>query len=188
MKEVSSKSLNDDELALLDNLLLEYANEESDEGIFTLSELDGYLTAIISSPMLIQPSTWIPAIWDNDLPEWENEQEMAMFFDLLFRHYNSIIMMLQTGLEYYSPCFEYSNFTDGDYPIVDDWCFGYMRGVKLADWQNLPTKLQPYLKLIEAQTHLHSSLDDYVSPSLQEQNELADRLIEAAVEIYRYFR
>jgi len=37
---------------------------------------------------------------------------------------------------------------DQEFIVVEDWCFGYMKGVALGDWSSLPVALQPELATI----------------------------------------
>lgn len=65
--------LTDDELAYLDSVLLNRIDEDSvteasDEGISCVSELDGFLTAIVSGPETVVPSRWLPAVWGDFEP------------------------------------------------------------------------------------------------------------------------
>ena len=64
--------------------------EDTDEGILDISELDGFFTAIVSSPVMIPPSQWLPAVWGEYEPVWESEKEFEGIFTLLMRHMNDI--------------------------------------------------------------------------------------------------
>ena len=65
--------LTDDELEQLDRFLLERIDddtdtEDKDSGILNISELDGLFTAIVSSPVAVQPSQWLPVVWGDFEP------------------------------------------------------------------------------------------------------------------------
>ena len=102
MKMMDFKPLTEDELEELDQLILEYATEESDKGIYSLVELDGFLTAILSSPTLIQPSQWLPRLWDYQEPQWKNKKVFGRYIDLIFRYYNELIDRLNRGIAGFS--------------------------------------------------------------------------------------
>lgn len=70
MKTLSAEPLNNKELIFLEETLIKYGNDDS---ILSVSELDGFLTNIISGPNTIQPSQWLPIIWGghSNEPEWE---------------------------------------------------------------------------------------------------------------------
>ena len=60
-------SLTDQELDQLEDFLLDRIDEDidtsdMDEGIFDASTLDGFFTAIVSGPEMIQPSRWLPVV------------------------------------------------------------------------------------------------------------------------------
>jgi len=52
--------LNESELEWLDDVLTKY---NTDKAILDVSELDGLLTAVLSSPYEIEPEQWLVAIW-----------------------------------------------------------------------------------------------------------------------------
>jgi hypothetical protein len=63
-----SRPLSDDELDRLESLLLVRVDEDAvtddtDEGVLTVSELDGLLTALVSGPVTVVASRWLPAVW-----------------------------------------------------------------------------------------------------------------------------
>jgi len=132
--------LSEEELDRLDNFLLERIDDDTDttdkdEGVLDVSELDGLFAAIISGPVLIQPSQWLPAIWGDFEPVWESEQEFQDVFSLMVRHMNSIASMLMERPEDFEPLFLEREVKGKCYTLVDDWCSGYVRGVALAENQ-----------------------------------------------------
>ena len=129
--------LNDDELNWLDDFLLERIDENADvegkdEGILDVSELDGLLTAVVSGPVTIPPSKWVPQVWGDFEPVWEDEQEIRHVMTMLMRHMNSIAVMLMEQPGDFEPIFLERELEGITYAIVDEWCEGYMRGVVLA--------------------------------------------------------
>ena len=65
--------LNEDEQNLLDTFLLHRVDDDAetevkDEGIFEACTLDGFLTAVVSGPVTIQPSRWLPVVWGDFEP------------------------------------------------------------------------------------------------------------------------
>ena len=94
-----STPLTDEECDLLDRFLLERIDEEADtldkdEGVLDISELDGLFTALISGPLSVAPSQWLPAVWGDFAPVWESEKEFQEIFSLMIRHMNSIAHIL----------------------------------------------------------------------------------------------
>ncbi len=134
--------LAEDEIDWLDEFLLNRLDVETsdaiaaaggDEGIIGMSELDGFLTAIVSGPNVIMPSTWLPALWGDTEPEWESNEQFEKVFQLIMRHHNGIAFNLMSGSEHFGPLFNEAE-ADGDtVTFVDEWCVGYMRGVALDE-------------------------------------------------------
>jgi uncharacterized protein len=140
LKKSLSEPLDDEELARLDEFLLNRMDDETadrvaaaggDEGILDLSELDGFLTALVSSPGVIVPSRWLPAIWGVEQPVWESAEQFQEIFGLIVRHQNSITASLIHDPEAFEPIFGEREVERKTYLIVDEWCHGYMRGVGL---------------------------------------------------------
>jgi uncharacterized protein len=134
--------LDDDELDRLDQFLLDHVNEDDvtegdDEGVLDVSELDGLFTAIVSGPVMIQPSQWLPAVWGDFEPEWDSANEAEQILSLMIRHMNGIAATLMEQPQDFEPMFLESQFKGSTGIIVDEWCEGYMRGVALAadEWE-----------------------------------------------------
>ncbi|MFT4606528.1 MAG: yecA family protein [Gammaproteobacteria bacterium] len=123
--------LNDEEggfFQVVENCLMRYRSIDS---ILDISELDGFFAALACSPITIMSPIWMPAIWGGEhlAPQWESEQEIIEFSKSIKLHYNGVMSDFQ-GQEY-EPL-----FLDGDYSSskllnVDEWCEGFMRGLKL---------------------------------------------------------
>lgn len=141
MKNNLSAPLEDDELDRLDTFLLDRLDDETgekiaraggEEGILNISELDGFLTAIVSGPKALLPSQWLEAMWGAEAPVWESMEEFQEIFGLMARHQNSIADLLLHEPQLYEPMFSERVVEEKTYLIVDEWCHGYMRGVALA--------------------------------------------------------
>jgi yecA family protein len=147
MKQLPSSPLTDSELDFLDETLLKYGNDDS---ILGLSELDGFLTAIVSGPDVVMPSRWLTAMWggvDNQ-PEWESEQAIEQFMSLVIRHMNSIATVLMDFPEDFEALFNINAQSEDTILIAEEWCFGYMRGVDLGQWPELPDEMDTWLEAI----------------------------------------
>jgi hypothetical protein len=82
MKDIF-EPLSEDELDWLDGFLVYRIDEDADcegkdEGALNISELDGLLTAIVSGPVTVPPSQWLPQIWGDFPPAWKDETSMRM--------------------------------------------------------------------------------------------------------------
>lgn len=49
----------------------------SDQSMISASELDGFLTAIVSGPRMIMPSEWMSHIWGGEehAPAWDRNRQ-----------------------------------------------------------------------------------------------------------------
>ncbi|MFC3431862.1 MULTISPECIES: UPF0149 family protein [Sphingobium] len=108
----------------LDDILL----NQFDDGML-LSELDGFLTGIILSPDLINPSVWFKHIWGPDTPKFDDAAGLQTFFDLVMRHYNEILASLNHPGEY-EPIFEVDTRTNET--LWELWIEGFSKAMKLA--------------------------------------------------------
>ncbi|ERH66011.1 hypothetical protein N172_16140 [Pantoea dispersa EGD-AAK13] len=140
--------LTEKELNWLDDMLEKYGNEHS---VVDTAELDGMLTALLSGPNDIELSEWLVAIWGGEkkIPQWANAREMDRFMALTFQHFNDIAERLAEYPEQFDPLFGEQEMEGQLFTVVEDWCYGYMRGVALdADWAQLPAAQQPALQAI----------------------------------------
>ena len=193
MKQSLSTPLSDAELELLDNFLLnrindEQPNSDSDEGIYEISALDGYLTAIVSGPSMIPPSVWLPAMWGDFEPEWESEAAFGTIFSLIVRHMNEIAELLMEQPENFNPIFYQSKVDDNETLVVDEWCQGYMRGVALdpGRWDNGDQQLGIMLTpiMVFASEAGWDTLENY---SPEEISNVQQAIPQVAREIYGYW-
>jgi len=129
--------LSEKELDRLDRFLLERIDDDEDtegkdEGVVDVSELDGLFTAIVSGPVMIQPSQWLPTVWGDYEPVWERDKDFEDILSLMIRHMNAIAATLMEHPQDFEPLFLERKVKGKTYTIVDEWCHGYMRGVGLA--------------------------------------------------------
>ena len=66
-----------------------YSTQESLQDI---SQLDGYLAAVVCSDILITPATWLVDIWGGEehVPQWQNETELEEFNNCVLEYYNQL--------------------------------------------------------------------------------------------------
>ena len=75
----------------IEETLLKYGDDHS---VLNLAELDGYFTALVSSPARVDIAQWFPAIWGGQNPKWESSEEAGQFLDLCVRHFNTLATQL----------------------------------------------------------------------------------------------
>lgn len=73
---------------------------------------------------------------------------MTRFMNLAFQHMADTADRLNDFPEQFEPLFGLREIEGREITIVEEWCFGYMRGVALSDWSALPDTLKPALDAI----------------------------------------
>lgn len=90
-----------EQLDLLDEFLV---SDAVGEDAMTLSELDGFLAGVIVSPEMILPREWLPLVWGEEDPCFEDEQQEQAVFSAIMAHYNDVGRLLDRGK--YDPIFD----------------------------------------------------------------------------------
>ena len=101
-----------------------------------LSDLDGFLTAIVVGPELIMPSEWLPMIWGDEEPEFESAVHAETIIGLVMGRYNEIAAGFIADPEKFEPIFW--RWPTGEV-IVTDWAAGFLDAVEMrrAAWEPL---------------------------------------------------
>lgn len=177
--------LTDDDLGFLNHILLQYGNDNS---VLDVSELDGFLTAIVSGPHAIMPSQWFPALWGGagNEPQWQDQTQMHRFVSLVMQHMNNIVDMLMFAPAEYEALFNQNMQSKEEILIVEEWCFGYIRGVLLGNWPVLPADMQQHLNAIA----LHGKEENFPlldKLTLTEHQQTIIAIEPAAVALHQYF-
>lgn len=182
---MNQKPIDEDDLDFIDTILEKY---ETDTSIVSVSELDGFLTAIISGPDMIMPSEWMPAIWgsEEDAPEWESEEEVSRFIQITMGMMNSNADTLIEQPDDFEAMFLMDIHEGKPVQVVSLWCYGYMRavGMRAQSWMNLPEDIQQHLGRIamfgsETGEEALMQLPEETVDNLQEKIEPAARAIHA---------
>ena len=177
--------LNEQELEWLEEVLIKYGNDDS---VVDVAELDGFLTAILSGPHMIQPSEWLVALWGGTqhIPAWSSKRELSRFMDLTFQHMNDIAIRLMDYPDQFEPLFGVHTIDDEDYTVAEEWCHGYMRGFDLDDWSALPESLAAALDTIalhgrdENEARLDGMSDEEVEENIE-------NIVPAALTLHNYW-
>ena len=133
------------ELETLDELLLSFAERhEADTGtdlesILSVSELDGFMTAIASAPEDIDAPEWFAAVFSGEPPELDDDEQVQQLFDLMLRHLQNIEAILAEDPAEFEPLFGVDEVDGVDVEMPEEWCMGYLRGVSLRgeSWEPL---------------------------------------------------
>lgn len=163
-------TITDKDFVWLNRILTKYGNKDS---VLDVSELDGMLTAIITGPTILSPNEWMPAIWGGKehTPDWQSDAELKRFITLILELGNIIEETLIDYPDQFEPMFNYREDQEKEYLIVEEWCFGFIRGAALQDWSGLPSERQADFDAIA----LHGREENF--PLLSEMNE--EQLLES---------
>lgn len=128
----------------IDELNTFLLSEATSDEVMQLDALDGYLTALVSGPVALKPSQWLPRVWGpsvKDEPVFETQDQAQRIFDLIVRHMNGIKASLEADPDAHEPIFDRIGFEDDPREYLDGemWVYGFMIGIGLVrqDWQPL---------------------------------------------------
>jgi uncharacterized protein len=182
---ISNDALTDQQLDYVEEILGQYASETS---VGSISELDGFFAAIVSGPQAIAFDDWYAELWGgkDKLPVFKDDKQFQKFFDLLIQHMNQLAMLLEEDFENFAPIFNL--FDDEDVVSVEDWCYGYERGVVVGgSWLDMPDEEQDLLALIT----LHTQGVDLLKPDASGEELDAEEAMEmiqmAAIRLHQYW-
>ncbi|MDD3354971.1 UPF0149 family protein [Zoogloea sp.] len=143
MNAPQSIPMTEEELEQLEDLLV---SDEVPADCMNLEMLDGYLAAIVSSPLPIPMEQWLPAVWTADEGEvgFGSGASLQKAIELVLRYYNELVQMIadQEGdeegeAEGWQP-FCYAQGGDDDPAIGEEWTAGFQQGFELwpAEWSD----------------------------------------------------
>lgn len=127
--------ITDAEAEELENFL---SSEQVPEESMTLSELDGFLTALAVGPEVVPPSEWLPVVWQGEGPIFDSSAEVERVLGLILALNARIVEDIQK--DELSPMFNIEVQDDGSELMTPDaWCWGFMHGVMLREdaWKPL---------------------------------------------------
>jgi uncharacterized protein len=184
-----NEPLSEREITELDEFLMSDATPEECMDIVTV---DGFLTALMIGPGLVPLSVWLEAMWGNGDPQFDSSAQAKRVIGLIMRRFNSIGSIFEEPPRF-APILYEREVEGRVYRIAEDWCWGFLAGLRLAAeaWQPLLEDqdnrrlLLPIItlgseegwKLLEADT----------DPEAAEEAALAD-LEPSVVAISRYWR
>ena len=106
--------------------------------VASISELDGFLTAIISAPVQLTAEEWQPVLWRDEEPDWDifGKEATERLHGFLFRLLYSNLSLLSDDPESFQPIFASPGAVGVEELTITDWCRGYIRAllIKEEDW------------------------------------------------------
>ena len=140
-------------------MMTPFSNEAFDEladwlasrrtGITDVVELEGFLTAVVIGPNTVSPMVWLPKVWGGRAPKFKDLAEMNRFVALVMGLYNDIVFTFDQAPQSFRPTFYETKVGARRIFVVDEWCFGFLKGMRLdaQGWKPLkhdrPDLLKP---------------------------------------------
>ncbi len=106
------------------------------EACMDLSELDGFLAGLAVGPDPVPTEEWLPMVWDDEDPEFEDQAEADLILGTMFARYNEIVEGLDADDSGYDPVY-WQDATGRT--VVEDWAVGFMRavGMRRPAWEGV---------------------------------------------------
>ena len=166
-------------------------SSEPEQGM-AIDAIDGMLAAIAVGPDLVNPSEWMPAVWNHTLPEYDSKEQASRIMEILMKWYNNVASDINSGT--YQPMmavWELEGSTEEvEYP--EDWCLGFLEGMKFrsAAWETrakhdgeLMDMIQPIAAIAEATDEMANSLLD-----ARVRRRMIRRITDAVIDLRDYWR
>src|SRR5688572_23734791 len=90
------------DLDVLDTFLM---SDRAPENSMSLSDLDGFLTAVVIGPEVIMPSEWLPVVWGDEEPAFDSPEEADKIHRVIMARYNEIVSAFHKGSGEWMPVF-----------------------------------------------------------------------------------
>ena len=112
-------------------------SDKVSESTMMIDEIEGFLTSICCGPTEALPSKWLSVIWGEEEPVFDTDEEASRIIVIILRIFNEIGSVLCTG-KYIAPTFAVEKVDGKDLYFADDWCSGFLEGMKFWDssWQD----------------------------------------------------
>lgn len=184
--------LSDEEMDELAEFLLSDAT--LDETMMP-DRLDGFLTALVTSPAMPAASVWLPMVWgptEKDEPAFTSYAQLERITGLIMRHMSSLIVSLQENPDACEPIFDSAVYPDSTREYVDGemWAYGFMTGINLQrqDWQPLfenPEKVEMLRPIYLLGTEDLTEEEEALIETPEQREELAKLVPGSVAELYR---
>jgi uncharacterized protein len=113
------------DLDMLDEFLM---SDRAPENSMGLSDLDGFLTALVVGPEPIPTAQWMPVIWGGEEPVFADTEEAGRILGAIAARHEEITRSLARHSGAIDPVFWEG---PGGEPIVTDWAAGFLDAVAL---------------------------------------------------------
>jgi len=157
----------------------------------SITRVHGFLTSIVSGPMVV-PSEWIPVVFgDPDDSAWETIDQARRAMTLLMRFYNEVTSDLGPGGRPYAILIDRIGDQSDPLDLADDWCRGYLLGIALREdeWKEAmeaPDLSDAFLPILALAGTEKTDLDPL--KNREKYSQMLEVLPNCAVAIYEWWR
>lgn len=118
----------------LDRLAAFLDSPDLDDGVMTLPELDGFLTALAIGPVPVETEEWLPLIWGDEAPAFADDEEAQAILGAIMARHDAIAATVESGR--YAPIFYIDETGE---PRPQGWAVGFMTAAGLREdaWRPL---------------------------------------------------
>ncbi|MDX5364529.1 MAG: UPF0149 family protein [Pseudazoarcus pumilus] len=124
--------LSDDEFDALEEIL---TSDAVPDDCMNLEMLDGYLAAVVISPLPLEAADWMPAVWSaHEDASFASGSGMQQAIRLVLRYYNELLTTVGAPDGWEPFC--YAGSTVDDLAVGEEWIEGFLQGLELwpTDW------------------------------------------------------
>ncbi|MFZ9034688.1 MAG: UPF0149 family protein [Francisellaceae bacterium] len=186
--------MNEKKLDRLDDLLLDLYGEEStaeieeglkDEHIFSVSMLDGYLTAVLLASFEVPTENWIEGVWREDEAPLLSAAEKETLIAEIGDYYQHLKQTLNKQLVEFEPLVYYTEFKGQTFAQIDLWLDGFERGFEYFEqyWR----LTQPIEELVD-QILAFDDETNFDDLSAVARDKAVSRLSQLVIELYQVSR
>lgn len=176
--------LTEDEIEWIDEVLSKYGTASS---VIDMAELDGLLTGFLSLPAVTPADVLWQAAWgEANFPEWATESERQRFESLVLQHQADIAERLEYYPTQFEPMFGTEEVDNREIVLVEEWCYGYMRAISMANKIAIIEALQPSLAAI-ALHGVEENINNINMLSAEDYLQSLDEIKPAVLRLYTYW-
>jgi len=141
-----SRAFTDQDFQILDAWL-----QRRRTGFHDIVALEGFLTAIVIGPNTLMPMSWLPKVFGGKQPRFRDLEEMNRFMALVMGLHNEIATHFDTDPDGFQPTFYESKVGKKRVIVVDEWCEGFIKGMRLdaLGWKQLKRERPDLLKPLQ---------------------------------------
>ena len=121
--------LSESEIDALEALLV---SDAVPEDCMSLEMLDGYLAAVLSAPVPIRPSRWLPSVWSAENAEMSGSGVQRLL-SLVLRYHDELVATIGDVDGWEPFCYASDEESEGA-RVGDEWMTGFELGLEL--WPN----------------------------------------------------